>query len=97
MDLGLGSNPNLHRTQKGPFRVRIEARQRWLESTKVSRKTWFEADPSCSVTEMKKMMMANVKGSGAWLPTRVLQKSGTHSTKERSFTELRFASFRARL
>jgi hypothetical protein len=59
-------------------------------------KTWFEADPSCSVTEMKKMMMANGKG-GAWLPTRVLQKSGTHSTKERSFTELRFASFRARL
>ena len=55
-------------------------------------KTWFEADPSCSVTEMKKMMMANGKG-GAWLPTRVLQKSGTHSTKERSFTELRFASF----
>jgi plasmid rolling circle replication initiator protein Rep len=44
-------------------------------------KTWFEADPSCSVTEMKKIMMANVKGSGAWLPTRVLQKSGTHSTK----------------
>ena len=49
-------------------------------------KTWFEADPSCSATEMKKMMMANVKGSAAWLPTRVLQKSGTPSTKERSFT-----------
>jgi hypothetical protein len=43
--------------------VRIEARQRWVESARVSRKTWFEADPSCSVTEMKKMMMANVKGN----------------------------------
>jgi hypothetical protein len=46
---------------------------------------------------MKKVMMANAKGSGAWLPRWVLQKNGTRSTKERSFTELRFASFRARL
>jgi hypothetical protein len=45
MDLGLRSNPNLHRVQKGPFRVRIEARQRWVASTRVSRSTWFEADP----------------------------------------------------
>src|SRR5260370_1673811 len=29
MDLGLGSNPNLHRARSGPFRVRIEAWQRW--------------------------------------------------------------------
>jgi len=29
VDLGL-SNPNLHRARKGPFRVRIEARQRWV-------------------------------------------------------------------
>jgi hypothetical protein len=26
MDLGLKSDPKLHRTQSGPFRVRIEAR-----------------------------------------------------------------------
>ena len=28
MDLGLRSDPNLHRAYRGPFRVRIEARQR---------------------------------------------------------------------
>jgi hypothetical protein len=28
MDLGFRSDPNMHRTQSGPFRVRIEARQR---------------------------------------------------------------------
>ena len=27
MDLGLRSNPNLHRAYRGPFRVRIEARK----------------------------------------------------------------------
>ena len=29
-DLGLRSDPNLHRAQSGPFRVRIEARQPWV-------------------------------------------------------------------
>jgi hypothetical protein len=29
MDLGIRSNPKLHRAHKRPFRVRIEARQRW--------------------------------------------------------------------
>ena len=29
MGLGLRSNPNLHRALSGPFRVRIEAWQRW--------------------------------------------------------------------
>ena len=27
MDLGFRSDPNLHRAHRGPFRVRIEARQ----------------------------------------------------------------------
>src|SRR5712692_3788346 len=46
----------------------------------------------------KKMMVENARRrGGVWLPTRALEKSGTHSTEERSSTELRFASFRARL
>jgi hypothetical protein len=28
-DLGLKSDPNMHRAYRGPFRVRIEARQKW--------------------------------------------------------------------
>ena len=36
MDLGFRSDSNLHRAQKsGPFRVRIEARQRWVAPARV--------------------------------------------------------------
>ena len=42
-----------------------------------------------------KMMMANVKGSGAWLPTRVLQKSGP--TQLRNEASLNCVSLRSEL
>ena len=94
---GLMIEPQLAPGPEGPIQSADRSTATVVGVDQSFSKTWFEADPSCSVTEMKKIMMANVKGSGAWLPTSVLQKSGTHSTKERSFTELRFASFRARL
>src|ERR1035441_2536340 len=64
MDLGVQSNPNLHRTASGPFRVRIEARQRWWRRPQFSIRTCWKQ---------------------------------IHSAKERSFTELRFASSLAQL
>ena len=40
-DLGLKSDPNMHRAHGGPFRVRIEARQEWWRQ-QISRKLVFE-------------------------------------------------------
>jgi hypothetical protein len=58
---GFRSNPKLHRARSGPFRVRIEARQRWVASTRVSSKAWLEADQRRSVTK-KKMTAENARG-----------------------------------
>jgi hypothetical protein len=49
----LDRTPNCTGPRTGPFRVRIEARLRWVASARVSRRSWFEADPECSVTETK--------------------------------------------
>src|ERR1700735_390174 len=95
MDLGLGSNPKLHRAQKGPFRVRIEARQRWAASTRVSRRPRLEADLCCSVTEMKKMMIGNARG-GVWLRTRALPEKA-EPTPLRNEASLNCVSLRAKL
>src|SRR5437879_10521497 len=90
MDLGLDRTPNCTGPRSGPFRVRIEARQRWVASARVSSMVWLEADQQCSVTETKKTMVENARGvRGVWFTTRVLEKSEPHSTKERSSTELR--------
>ena len=95
MDLGLRSNPNLHRVQKGPFRVRIEARQRWVASARVSSRTWFEANPECSVTEMKKMMMENAKGRSLAADQGALEKA--EPTPLRNEAPLNCVSLRSRL
>jgi hypothetical protein len=34
-----------------------------VASARVSRRTWFEADPECSGTETKKMMVENARGN----------------------------------
>ena len=39
-DLGLRSDPNLHRAQSGPFRVRIEARQPWVAAARLLESTY---------------------------------------------------------
>jgi|GEM_PF-6925396 hypothetical protein len=43
MGLGFRADPNLHRAGIGPFRVRIEARQRWVAPARVSGQTWLDA------------------------------------------------------
>jgi hypothetical protein len=40
MDLGVKSDPNMHRAHSGSIRVRIEARQPWVGLAKVSEKIW---------------------------------------------------------
>ena len=41
MDLGLDRTPKCTGPRSGPLRVRIEARQRWMASTRVSSRTWL--------------------------------------------------------
>ena len=49
MGLGFRADPNLHRAGIGPFRVRIEARQRWVAPARVSNQTWLDVINLCSV------------------------------------------------
>jgi hypothetical protein len=42
MGLGFRADPNLHRAGIGPFRVRIEARHRWVAPARVSGQTWLD-------------------------------------------------------
>lgn len=59
MDLGLGSNPNLHRAQKRP----IQSADRSMPTVgwrrpEFSRRTWFEADTE---TKRLEMMLENAR------------------------------------
>jgi hypothetical protein len=97
MDLGLGSNPNMHRAQKRPIRVRIEARQRWVASAKVSSRTWFDPDSECSVTETKRWMVENAEAvRRSMLPTSGAREKA-EPTPLRNEAQLNCVSLRSEL
>ena len=106
MDLGLKSDPNMHRAHCGPNRVRIEARQLWMALAKVSEKIWREANQGmfcAQQTEKPKHPRGSADRVEKWR-RRIRRLRGSlntpkpkSSTKEPSSTELRFASFLAQL
>jgi hypothetical protein len=59
---GLMIEPHLAPGPEGPIQSADRSTATVVGVDQSFSKTWFEADPSCSVTEMEKMMMANVKG-----------------------------------
>ena len=63
---GLTIEPQIAPDPEGPIQSADRSTATVVGVDQSFSKTWFEADPGCSVTEMKKMMMANVTGSGAW-------------------------------
>jgi len=64
-----------------------------------SKGAWFEANPECSVIETKTMMMQNSRTVRRNVDAneQARARAKTIPSKERSSTELRFASFPARL
>jgi len=83
--------------RSGPFRVRIEARQRWMASARVSRRTRFEADPVCSGTETKKMMVENARGGEADYGCRPGCREKAEPTPLRNEAQLNCVSLRPEL
>ena len=99
MDLGFRSNPNLHRAQKRP----IQSADRSTATVggvgqSFSRRTWFEADPECSVTETKKtMMMENARTVRRSVDANEQARERAKTTPLRNEAQLNCVSLRSQL
>jgi hypothetical protein len=90
----------MHRAHSGLIRVRIEAPQPWVGLAKVSEKIYGEANQGMICASQTKK--DRVEKWGRWIRRlkgneRLNAPKPKFSTKEPSSTELRFASFLARL
>jgi hypothetical protein len=101
MDLAFRSNPNLNRALKRAFRVRIEAWQRWGGVGQSFPEDLVRSKSRMFCDRNETMMMENARAVRRSVDAHEegprKKKSENHSTKERSSTELRFASFPAQL
>jgi hypothetical protein len=101
MDLVLDRTPTCTGSLSGPFRVRIEAWQRWGGVGQSFPEDLVRSKSRMFCDRNETMMMENARAVRRSVDVHEegprKKKSGNHSTKERSSTELRFASFPAQL
>ena len=95
MDLGLGSNPNLHRAQKRPIQSadRSMATVGWRRP-EFSRRTWFEADTE---TKRLKMMMENARTVRRSVDVNEQTRERAKTTPLRNEAQLNCVSLRSPL
>ena len=99
-DLGLRSDPNLHRAQSGPFRVRIEARQPWVEPARLLEGLGTEANQPmlCGSQSGKKLVRVETRRSSWRSPgmrREVFQTSQTETHRLRNEAQLNCVSLRS--
>ena len=100
-DLGLRSDPNLHWAQSGPFRVRIEARQPWVEPARLLDGLGTEANQpmlwgSQSGKKLVTVETGDHNGGAVGCGVRFFQKNQTKTHRLRNQAQLNCVSLRSR-